>query len=58
MSMGAGTVYINRERIYERLCRAFLVSGSKRVMPGYFYPVCKADPEGNAIRHYIIRIYG
>ena len=58
MGMGSGAVHVNGERIYERLCRAFLVSGSQCAVPGYVHSLCKADQEGNAVWYYFIRIYG
>ena len=57
MDLGACAVYISRECICQRLCRAFLVPCAQCGMYGAVYSICKKDKERNARRNHIVWLY-
>lgn len=57
MDLGAGIIHVGRKCIYQRLCRAVLVSGSECAVPDPVHTVCKTDPEQYAGRDYTVRFY-
>lgn len=57
MDMGASAVHINRERIYQGLCRALLVPGAECTLLDTIYSLCKKDKEGDAAGDHPVRLY-